>query len=122
MLAFLPIIGPIIEGIVSAYNKSKDTQVALNKENRDTDVQEAQISQQIIETTQDDIGLRLMRDMAILPVVLWSFLIGYDTIVVKRWPGAMFHVENYPASVSYLPYVVLVFLFGNIGMNIWKRK
>lgn len=126
MLAFLPIIGPIIEGIVSAYNKSKDTQVALNTTNRASDIQEAQISQQIIETTQDDIGLRLMRDLMIFPVVLWTFLLCWDTIIAEStWvPHSwMWHVASFDKTgAPYLPYAVTVFLLGNIGINMWNRK
>lgn len=126
-LAFLPIIGPIIQGIVSIFTKVEDTKVEVLKTNRAGDVQEAQVSAQIIHDTQDDIGLRLMRDILCFPTVMWSFLIGWDTIIAdpkqKLIPHEwMFHVANYPDTVGYLPYAVVVFLLGNIGLNIWKRK
>jgi len=122
MLAFLPIIGPIIQGIISIFTKVEDTKVEVLKTNRSSDVQEAQVSSQIIQTTQDDIGLRLMRDLLCFPTVAWASLIGWDTIVAMRYPDLMFHVEKYPESVAYLPYAVVVFLLGNIGVNMWNRK
>ncbi len=122
MLAFLPIIGPIIQGIVSIFTKSMDTKVAVLKTERTADVQEAQVSEQIIHDTQDDIGLRLMRDLLCFPTVVWACIIGWDTIVAFRWPWLKFGVPPYPDSVGYLPYAVVVFLLGNIGLNIWKRK
>jgi hypothetical protein len=122
MLAFLPIIGPIIQGIVSIFTKSMDTKVAVLKTERGTQVEEAKVSAQIIATTQDDIGLRLMRDLLCFPTVLWATLIGWDTIVAMRYPDLMFHVPPYPESVAYLPYAVVVFLLGNIGINMWNRK
>jgi hypothetical protein len=126
-LAFLPIIGPIIQGITSIFTKAMDTKVEVLKTERGADVQEAQVSSQIIHDTQDDIGLRLMRDILCFPTVMWAFLIGWDTIIADpqqvliphEW---MFHVANYPQTVGYLPYAVVVFLLGNIGLNIWKRK
>lgn len=121
-LAFLPIVGPIIQGIVSIFTKSMDTKVAVLKTTQGTQVEEAKVSAQIIGETQDDIGLRLMRDMLCFPTVAWATLIGWDTIVAIRYPGLMFHVEKYPDSVSYLPYAVVVFLLGNIGINMWSRK
>jgi len=121
-LAFLPILGPIIQGITSIFTKAMDTKVEVLKTTRGADVQEAQVSAQIIHDTQDDIGLRLMRDMLCFPTVAWATLIGWDTIVAFRYPNLMFHVPTYPESVSYLPYAVVVFLLGNIGLNIWKRK
>ncbi len=122
MLAFLPIIGPIIQGIVSIFTKAMDTKVEVLKTERGGDLGEAQVSAQIIHDTQDDIGLRLMRDLLCFPTVMWATLIGWDTIVAIRYPQWMFHVEKYPESVSYLPYAVVVFLLGNIGINMWKRK
>ena len=124
MLSWIPIVGPIIQGIVSIFTKKMDTTVQITKIQRDADVQEAQVSQQIIHDTSDDIALRFMRDLAVFPVVAWSALIGWDTIIAyqpwaKSW---MWGVPNYPASVGYLPYAVIVFLFGNIGLNIWKRR
>jgi hypothetical protein len=122
MLAFLPIIGPIIQGIVSIFAKTQDTKVEVLKTTLGTEVAEAKVSAQIIGETQDDIGLRLMRDLLCFPTVMWACLIGWDTIVAYRYPDWMFHVPPYPDSVAYLPYAVVVFLLGNIGINMWNRK
>lgn len=122
MLAFLPIIGPIIQGIVSIFTKVEDTKVEVLKTIQGTQVEEAKVSAQIIQTTQDDIGLRLMRDLVCFPVVVWSCIIGWDTIVVHELPNWVFTVEKYPDSVAYLPYAVLVFLLGNIGINMFNRR
>lgn len=123
MLAFLPIIGPIIQGIVSIFTKAMDTKVEVLKTERGTEVAEAQVSAQIIQTTQDDIGLRLMRDLMVFPIVVWTTLVSWDTIVALRYPEWMFHVAGFDkTSVPYLPYAVIVFLLGNIGINMWNRK
>lgn len=122
MLSWIPIIGPIIQGIVSIFVKSQDTKVAVLKTTRASDIEEAKVSAAIIETTKDDIGIRLLRDTAIFFPVVWSALIGWDTIVAKRFPDLMFHVANYPDSVAYLPYAALIFLLGNVGINAWSRK
>lgn len=123
MLAFLPIIGPIIQGIVSIFTKAMDTKVEVLKTERSGDLGEAQVSAQIISSTQDDIGLRLMRDLMIFPIVIWTTLVSYDTIIALRFPEYMFHVAGFDkTSVPYLPYAVIVFLLGNIGINMWNRK
>lgn len=122
MLAFLPIIGPIIQGIISVFLKVEDTQVAVLKTTQGTQVEEAKIASQIISTTQDDIGLRLMRDLLCFPTVVWACLIGWDTIVAARYPDWMFHVPPYPETVAYLPYAVVIFLLGNIGINTFNRN
>lgn len=121
-LTWLPIIGPIIQGLLSAWNKSQDTKLATLKTNRASDIEEAQVSAQIIHDTNDDIVLRIMRDMICFPVVVWCMLGGWDTIVATRYHWLMFHVEKFPESMAYYPYAVLVFLLGNIGINMWNRK
>lgn len=99
------------------YAKFKDTEVAK----RNADVEEAKIGAQIIADTNDDISLRIIRDAALVMPVAWGALIGWDTIMAIRFPWLMFHVENYPKSVEYLPYMAYTFLFGVLGLNIWKR-
>jgi len=122
MLSWIPLLGPIIQGIISIFTKWQDVKLDTLKTNRSSDIEESKVSAQIIQTTQDDIGLRLMRDMLCFPTVVWAMLIGWDTVVAIRYPDLMFHVEKYPDSVSYLPYAVVVFLLGNIGINMWNRK
>lgn len=121
MLGWIPLLGPILQGILSTvstiYFKYKDTEVAK----RVSDTADAQVGAQIIHDTNDDISLRIVRDIALIPPVAWSALIGWDTIIVHRWPWLMWHVENYPAAVQYIPYGAFAFLFGVLGMNIWKR-
>lgn len=121
-LAFIPILGPIIQGIFGIFTKLSDNKLATLKTERSSDIEEAKVSAQIIQTTQDDVGLRLMRDLLCFPTVMWATLIGWDTIVAFRFPDWMFHVPPYPESVAYLPYAVVVFLLGNIGINMWNRK
>lgn len=124
LLGWIPVLGPIIQALgntaASMYAKFKDTALGM----RQQEVEEAKVSAQIIHDTNDDICLRFLRDLAILPVVVWSALIGWDTIIAYQpWGKAwMWNVPNYPMSVGYLPYMVMVFLFGNIGLNIWRRK
>lgn len=118
MLSWIPLVGPIIDGIVSIFSKFKDTQLGM----RTAEVQEAQVSAQIIQTNSSNIGLRIIIDMICFPVAAWTMFISWDTIVAKRFPELMWHTANYPTSVSYLPYAVLTFLLGNIGINMWNRK
>jgi hypothetical protein len=47
---------------------------------------------------------------------------SWDTIVAKRWPEWRFLVAEYPPAMDYLPYAVVVFLLGNIGLNMWNKR
>lgn len=123
MLAWLPIIGPIIQGVVSIFTKKMETDVENLKTIRTSDVEEAKVAAAIIESTKDDIGLRLMRDIYCLPAVVQVALTGWDTMVAENsWRIYMWHVAKFPPSLEWYPYTVAVFLLGNIGLNMWNRR
>jgi hypothetical protein len=119
---WIPLIGPIIQGVVSIFTKQQDTSLAKYKAGVEADTEDAKTSARIIEATRDDISIRIMRDAVLITPVVWSALIGWDTIVAMRWPWLMFHVADYPPNVAYLPYAAIAFLLGNIGINAWKRR
>lgn len=122
MLSWIPLIGPIIQGILntaaSMYGKFKDTEVAK----RTADTADAQVGAQIIQSNMQYLSIRIMTDAALIMPVVWSFLIGWDTIVALRYPYLKFNVSDYPEGVRYIPYAALAFLFGVLGMNMWARK
>lgn len=132
MLSWIPLAGPILQGLFSTFSSITSSVMSVKVAQIKADVTTSQISEQIIKDTNDDILLHILRDAAILPVVVWSALIGWDTIIGDRdrygnlfhpWASRwMWHVGTYPDVVGYLPYVVLVFLFGNIGLNIWRSR
>lgn len=122
MLGWIPIVGPIIDGIVSIFKKYKDVEAIKYQTDGQVSIEGFKASTQIIESTKDDIGVRLCRDIICFPIALWTALITWDTIVVLNHKEWMFHIEKFPDSVSYLPIAVVTFLLGNIGLNIWRRK
>lgn len=122
MLSWLPLLGPILQGLGSIYSSFTNKQIAQIQAGTTVTVAETNASVQIIQATANDICLRILRDALILFPVVWTALVGWDTIVAKHWPKLMWHVADYPSSLSYLPYAVMVFLLGNIGLNMWTRK
>lgn len=122
MWGWIPIIGPIVDGIVAIVKGHQDTSFKTHQTDVDFDKTSVEASKGILETFKDDIGLRFLRDLAITPVVIWSALIGWDTIVALRWPWLKFQVADYPEGVRYIPYMVYTFLFGAIGLVYWKRR
>lgn len=122
MLGWIPLIGPIIDGIVSIFTKYQDTSLGKYTVDGKVDVAAMKASTTIIEATKDDIGIRILRDTLLIFPVAWSGLVGWDTIVAKHWPHLMFHVVPYPPSLAYLPFAAATFLLGNIAVNAWRRK
>ncbi len=124
LLSWIPIIGPIIQGIVAIFAKSKDTE--LGKLQVDADVRKSDTLAAIrtLEVFKDDIGIRISRDIICFPISVWCLLVTWDTIVAESaYNDLMFHVAGFDkTSVPYLPYAVLTFLLGNIGINAWKSR
>lgn len=125
MLSWIPLLGPILQGLFSTassiYSTFKSTQVEQIK----ADVATAQVSEQIIRDTNDDIGLKILRDAYCLPAVVQVLGTGWDTMIAEStWVNHswMWHVAAFPPSLAWYPMTVGVFLVGNIGLNIWKRR
>lgn len=104
--------------VSAIYGKFADTKLGM----RQADSTDAKTAADIIKYTNDDVGLQILRDAALVMPIAWSGLMGWDTIVAVRYPWLMFHVANYPTSVQYLPYGAWAFLFGILGLQIWKRQ
>jgi hypothetical protein len=124
LLGWLPIIGPIINGAVSVFTKMQDTKVVQIQTDAATKQVETQTSAQIIEATKDDIGLRIARDIIVWPVCIWTALLSWDTIIAESsFKDYMFHVASFQqTSAPYLPYAVIIFLLGNIGINTFSKR
>lgn len=122
MLSWIPLLGPIIQGISSIFNGFFNKEIAVVQANASTEIAATQASVQIIQATNDDILLRIIRDLMILPGAAWFAIGGWDTIIARHYPWMKFGVSEFPPQLEYYPYAVLVFLLGNIGVNAWKHR
>ncbi|SRR6266852_2750825 len=118
---WIPIIGPIIQGIVSIFVKAKDVQLGIHQANVDLDKSIVQGSTTVTTAFHDDLGVRLARDLILFPVAVWMGFVTWNNIVVYRHPELVWTVAAYPPSLVELPYAVMVFLFGITAMSIWRR-
>lgn len=118
LLTLLPIIGPIIQGIVDAFGKHEDVtlqrQVDTNKtalgkqqDANKTDVSVIQTRAQVAIAFKDDIGSRLIRDLIMFPVGVHTILYYW----CLTFPMYSFGVQEPVASMQYIPYAVIAFLF-----------
>lgn len=109
MIGWLPIIGPLIDGIFSVAKNITD--VKLKRDANNLDEVKARLA--VIEAFKDSIITRLCRDLIMFPVAVWCAIATWDTIIAFRFPELRFIVEKFPPGpLEYLPYAVLAFLFG----------
>jgi|ERR1051326_2502912 hypothetical protein len=117
MFSWIPILGPLIDGIVRIFSGFTDTKIATIKAN-------AEISKELARTVQvyhDDPGFKLSRDIVLFPAAIWTSLVTWDNIVIHHWPSLVWTVEKYPPGLEFFPYAVLTALLGINLMNIWKH-
>lgn len=124
ILGWIPVIGPIAQGVSNIFGAFFNTKVVALQTGAQVAIAETNASVAIIQATNNDICLRLLRDMVCLPVVIWTMIIGWDTILAysSLRDCCTLVMAPYPDKVGYLPYAVIIFLLGNIGINTWARK
>jgi hypothetical protein len=123
MLGWLPIVGPIIEGIVSAWNKKLDTDVQKKKIDGDVWVKEADLSTQIVLANNTRTEIRFLQSLILTPVCVWTSLIVWDKIIALKYPYLVWGILpiKEDTGISFLPYAAMVYLFGTIALDKWKR-
>lgn len=123
MLSFLsviPILGPIIQGVVDVFNKRADisfqkqadtnkTELGKIKSKNETDVEVIKTRATVAIAFRDDLGLKLLRDVMIYPVAVWN-LLYYWCLSFPQWA---WEIKTPPEAMQYLPYAVVAFLFVN---------
>lgn len=121
LLSFIPLLGPIIDGIVSIWTKAKDTEVAKYKVDGEVHSVEVQASTQTTIAFKDDIGVRFCRDLVMLPGSIWCALYLWDKIVAHHYPTLVYDVAPLDGPLAVLPVALLTFYFGMAAISPWRR-
>lgn len=111
---FLPFIGPLLQlvfgGIIDIFKKREDTKVKLDT----NDVEVIKARTAAIIATKDDPGIRLARDAAMWPPILYVGVYIWDRMMHIPHPDLVWGVK--PLDLpweTYLPVMaVYAFLFG----------
>lgn len=117
-LSFIPILGPIFQSLADAWGKHEDitlqkqadvNKTALGKQQDEnkTDVAVIQTRAQVAIAFKDDPGVRLIRDLVMFPIAVWTG--GY--FYVLTFPHGDWLVGTPPPTMQYIPYAVIAFLF-----------
>lgn len=121
MLGWIPVIGPIIEGIVSIFNKKMDTDVQQAKIKSETDIAVYQTTNDLTRAFVNDIGVRVCRDIIMFPGSIYCGTIIWDRFMDIRHPDWVWGVLPLQGAMEYLPYALLTFFFGSAYLS-WSRK
>lgn len=111
---WIPIIGPIIDGVVSVYKQFTNTEVQK-------ETVELQSSNALTIAFLHDIGVRLCRDIIMFPGSVYCGTIIWDKLMAIRHPELVWGVLPLTGTLGYLPYALLTFFFGSAYL-LWNRK
>ncbi len=120
MLSWIPLLGPIIDGITSIWTSFQNTK--LGKYKVDGEVYQAQLTanNDITLAFIRDIPVRLARDIVMFPGSVWCGIYIWDKIVGHHYPELVFGVLPLSGPMVYLPYALMAFFFGSAAMN-WNK-
>jgi hypothetical protein len=117
-LSVIPIVGPIIQGVVDIFNKKSDvdlqktlsanlTALEKQKDLSKADVAIIQARTQIALAHKDDLGARLVRDLIMFPVGVHTCLYYWNL----SFPMYGWGVTEPTQAMQYIPYAVIAWLF-----------
>lgn len=117
-LAIIPVFGPIFQSVAEAWSKHEDvtlkkqqdtnlTALERQQDENKTDVSVIQSRAQVAIAFKDDPGVRLIRDLVMFPIAVWTG--GY--FYVLTFPHGEWVVNTPPSAMQYIPYAVIAFLF-----------
>ena len=118
MLSWIPIIGPVIDGITKIFGGFFSTKQAQIQ----ADVETSKTIAHTTEVFHDDPGFRLLRDLALFPAVVFIAVVSWNNLVLYHYPSLNWVVAKYPPGLEWYPYAALTCLFGLNLMSIWKRN
>jgi hypothetical protein len=112
-------LSSLIGGIFSYLSKKQDVALEDTKQKGRTRRAEVEASVETLKIFKDDIDLRIARDIVVYPTCIYSAVTVWDWFVVLRYPDLVWGVKAIPSGslLEFLPYAVMVFLFGNLVLN-----
>src|SRR6185436_17530927 len=118
ILSVIPIVGPIVQGVVDLFKQKADvdlqktlsanvTGLEKQKDISKTDVAIIQARTQIALAHQNDLGARLVRDLIMFPVGVHTCLYYWRL----SFPMYSWGVQEPAKAMQYIPYAVIAWLF-----------
>lgn len=120
MLGWLPIIGPVIEGIVAVVRGRQDTSVKNKQIDADVHTTSLKTANELTLGFKDDLGVRICRDMIMFPGSIYCGTIIWDRFMDINHPEWVWGVKGLEGAMEYLPFALLTFFFGSAYLA-WRR-
>lgn len=119
--SIIPILGPIIDGVVSIYKQKTDTDVQKLTIDTNANVAYMQSTNALVTTFASDAAVKVCRDIIMFPGSIYCGTIIWDRFMDTRHPELVWGVLPLQGAMEYLPYALLTFFFGSAFL-FWNRK
>lgn len=117
MLSWIPLVGPIIDGVVSIFTKFQDTELGKYKIDGEVSVEAWKAANELTISFQNSIPVRICRDIIMFPGAIWCGLFIEGKIMAIVYPAWVFPVAALTGPMVYLPYALLTFFFGMAALK-----
>lgn len=123
-LGFIPVLGPLLQGILGLIGTVLSDKVQVAQIEANTTVSGMQYSNQLTMAFAHDIPVRMCRDLIMFPGSIYCGTIIWDRFMSLRHPELVWGVLPLTGALQYLPYALLTFFFGAAFLywNPWKQK
>lgn len=117
LLGWLPVVGPIIDGITTVFGKFQDTKLGIYQVDSQTTIASWKAANDLTLGFKDSIPVRLARDMVMFPGALWCALYIWGRTWDIYEPSWVIPVKSLDGPMAYLPYALLTFFFGMAALR-----
>lgn len=121
LLGFIPVIGPIIDGIVTVAKNRTDASVKKVEIEAGVTKVALESSNDLTKAFKDDVAVRVCRDIIMFPGSIYCGTIIWDRFMDIRYPDLVWGVKPLQGAMEFLPYALLTFFFGAAYLY-WNRS
>lgn len=121
ILGLIPVVGPIIDGVVAIVKGKQDASVKKADIEAGVTKTALEASNALTTAFKDDVAVRVCRDIIMFPGSIYCGTIIWDRYMHIRYPDLVWGVMPLQGAMEYLPYALLTFFFGSAFLY-WNRR
>lgn len=117
LLGFIPILGPLIQGISSIFSSVYSEKAVAVKTDAEVTIASWHAANDLTVAFQNSVSVRIARDMIMFPGSLWCGLYIWGRTWDIYAPSLVIPVKTLDGPMAYLPFALLTFFFGMAALK-----
>jgi hypothetical protein len=112
ILGFIPILGPLIQGVSSIFSSVYSEKAVAVKADADVTIAGWKSANDLTIAFQNNTAVNIARDIVMYPGALWCGLYIWGRTWDIYAPWLVIPVKTLDGPMAYLPFALLTFFFG----------